>query len=192
MSPTVSPIPQAARPYQGRPAGLMSRSIAATIDLLIVVLALVAIYVGWSGLLFLLRPERFKFPEPSIVLGLAAGFVVLTLYLTAGWTMTGRTYGNHLMGLRVVNHRGKVMRLPRALLRSLLYVLFPIGLLWVAMSARNKSLQDIVLGTSVMYDWHSADPQRRTRAAGDSQETKVFPSHDVSRPATDAPAERGP
>ena len=192
MSPTVSPIPQAARPYQGRPAGLISRFIAAAIDLLIVVLALVAIYAGWAGFLFLLRPARFEFPDPSIVLGIGAGFVVLTLYLTAAWIMTGRTYGDHLMGLRVVDHVGRVMRLPRALMRALLCALFPVGLLWVAVSARNKSLQDIVSGTSVMYDWHSADPPRRTRAADGSQENKVLPIRDVSRPAAGAPADPGP
>jgi len=84
------------------------------------------------------------------------------------------------------------MRLPRALMRALLCALFPVGLLWVAVSARNKSLQDIVSGTSVMYDWHSADPPRRTRAADGSQENKVLPIRDVSRPAAGAPADPGP
>jgi hypothetical protein len=30
---------------------------------------------------------------------------------------------------------------------------FPAGLLWCAVNARNRSLQDIVMRTSVVYDW---------------------------------------
>ncbi len=161
MSATVSPLPQAARQYQGRPAGLISRFLAAAVDLLVVIAALVGVYACWAGFLFLLRPARFQFPDPSIVLGSGAGLVVLTLYLTAAWAMTGRTYGDHVMGLRVVDRAGRVMRLPRALLRALLCALFPIGLFWVAVSARNNSLQDIVSRTSVMYDWHTVDPTKK-------------------------------
>ena len=95
---------------------------------MIVVAVLVAMYAGWATLRFLLRPARFQFPEPSILLIVVAGFAVLTLYLTLGWTMTGRTYGDHLMGLRVVDRAGSTLHLPRALLRALLCALFPIGL----------------------------------------------------------------
>jgi uncharacterized RDD family membrane protein YckC len=165
MSSTVSPIPQAARKYQGRPAGLISRFLAASVDLLVVIIVLVCIYAGWSAALFLLQPARFEFPDPSVVFSFGAGFVVLTVYLTAAWTMTGRTYGNHLMGLRVVDRAGRVMRLPRALLRALLCALFPIGLMWVAVSSRNYSLQDIVSRTAVRYDWHSADPAKKLERA---------------------------
>ena len=106
MIKTDAAIPQLARPYQGKPAGLISRFLASGVDLVIVVAVLVAMYAGWATLKFLLRPAKFQFPEPSILLIVVAGFAVLTLYLTLGWTMTGRTYGDHLMGLRVVD-RGR-------------------------------------------------------------------------------------
>jgi uncharacterized RDD family membrane protein YckC len=157
MSAHVSPIPREARAYQGRPAGLVSRVLAAGVDLLVVIGVLLGIYAGWAAFLFLLHPASFKFPSPSTVLGFGLGFVVLTLYLTEAWTTTGRTYGDQIMGLRVVDHAGKVMRLPRALLRAVLYAFFPIGLLWVAVSRQNKSLQDILLRTSVVYDWRSVE-----------------------------------
>jgi len=32
---------------------------------------------------------------------------------------------------------------------------FPIGVLWVAVSRTNKSVQDILVRTSVIYDWRS-------------------------------------
>jgi hypothetical protein len=37
-----------------------------------------------------------------------------------------------------------------------LCVVFPIGLLWVAVSQDNRSAQDILLRTTVVYDWSGA------------------------------------
>jgi len=159
MIATNAAIPPFARPYQGKPAGPISRLLASSVDLVIVVAVLVALYAGWATLRFLLRPARFQFPEPSILLMMIAGFAVLTLYLTLGWTVTGRTYGDHLMGLRVVDRAGSTLHLPRALLRALLCALFPIGLLWTAISTRNLSVQDMLVRTTVTYDWH-IDPTR--------------------------------
>ncbi|HEY5981266.1 MAG TPA: RDD family protein [Microlunatus sp.] len=155
-------IPGPARPYQGRPAGLVSRSLASGMDLVIVATVLVVLYAGWSAVRFLLRPAKFEFPEPSLLLVLVAGFAVLTLYLTLGWTMTGRTYGDHLMGLRVVDRAGNTLHLYRASLRAVLCALFPIGLAWTAFSAGNRSLQDILVRTTVTYDWHLG-PRREVR-----------------------------
>jgi uncharacterized RDD family membrane protein YckC len=58
------------------------------------------------------------------------------------------------MGLRVLNRSGDSMRPVGALLRALFCVAFPFGLLWIVVSAENRSLQDVVLRTSVVYDWH--------------------------------------
>jgi uncharacterized RDD family membrane protein YckC len=45
------------------------------------------------------------------------------------------------------------MSLRRSFARAVLYVLFPAGLLWVLVSRRNASLQDLLVGTVVVYDW---------------------------------------
>jgi uncharacterized RDD family membrane protein YckC len=160
MSTPVSPIPQAARPYQGRPAGLVSRFLAAAVDLLVVLFVLLSIYAAWSAVLFLLRPAAFEFPSPSNVIGFGLGFFVLTLYFAAAWATTGRTYGDQVMGLRILDNAGNLLRPPRALFRAVLCAAFPIGLLWVAVSQQHKSLQDILSRTSVIHDWHSADTLR--------------------------------
>jgi uncharacterized RDD family membrane protein YckC len=59
------------------------------------------------------------------------------------------------MGLRVVGPDHHRLWLHRALLRSVLCVVFPIGLLWCAVSTSRRSLQDIVVRTSVIYDWQA-------------------------------------
>jgi uncharacterized RDD family membrane protein YckC len=159
MISTDAAIPQFARPYQGQPAGLISRLLASIVDFVIVVVLLVAMYAGWATLKFVIRPAKFQFPEPSVTLIVVAGYSVLTLYLALGWMMTGRTYGDHLMGLRVLDRAGRMLHLPRALLRAVLCAVFPIGLVWTAVSTRSHSVQDILARTSVTYDWH-IDPTR--------------------------------
>ena len=83
----------------------------------------------------------------------AVGTLLLILYLAVCWMGNGRTYGDHVMGLRVVNHKGGRLHPLRALARAVFYAIFPIGLLWVLVSGQNRSLQDLVLRTSVIYDW---------------------------------------
>ncbi|HET9647081.1 MAG TPA: RDD family protein [Microlunatus sp.] len=159
-------VPVEARPYQGRPAGLVSRSLAAAVDLAVVLVVMVGLYLGWTAVRLLVRPTQFTFPDPSLLLSIAVGFSVSVVYLTVGWTMVGRTYGDHVMGLRVVDHRGSTLHLPAALIRSVACALFPIGLLWTAVSARNLSIQDIVLRTAVRYDWHTSEPGSGRLPAG--------------------------
>jgi hypothetical protein len=40
-----------------------------------------------------------------------------------------------------------------ALVRAAFCVVFAVGLFWVLISGANRSVQDVVLRTSVVYDW---------------------------------------
>ncbi len=159
MSTHVDPVPHEARPYQGRRAGLITRTVAAAIDLGLVVIVLGVAYLGICAFLFLLDPANFvdpanfTAPRVSRSLVIAVGYAVFTLYLAVNWTGTGRTYGNHIMGLRVVKREGGRVHPLAAFLRAALYAIFPIGLFWVLVSGQNRSLQDLVVRTSVIYDW---------------------------------------
>ena len=84
---------------------------------------------------------------------MTTALAAFVLYLTVAWSLSGRTYGDHLMGLRVVDRHGRTPRPLRAFVRALLYVVFPIGLLWCIGNRSRRTLQDRVLGTSVIYDW---------------------------------------
>lgn len=147
-------IPARALAHQGRRAGLVTRTVASTIDGVVVLVLLTVIYFGLVAFRFLVDPQGFTFPAPKAVFAIAGFLWSLVVYLTASWATTGRTYGDHVMGLRVVNFRGRRMRWSGAFLRALACTFFPIGLMWVAVSPENRSLQDVVLRTSVVYDWH--------------------------------------
>ncbi|WP_051548829.1 RDD family protein [Nocardioides sp. URHA0032] len=155
----LSAIPKDARAFQGHRAGIVTRVLAAAIDSALVGLVLVAAYLGFAGLVFLLDPRGFTFPDTKLFRSLLIGALVLGLYLTVAWAAGGRTYGNLLMGLRVVGVYGGDVGWVRALLRAAFYVLFPIGLLWVVLDPRQRSIQDRVLATSVVYDWQPHKPR---------------------------------
>jgi len=149
----VSPIPREARPYQGQRAGLVTRLVAASLDAFVVAVVLAVSYLGLAGLLFMVNPRGFEFPRPSLVFSLAIAFWVAFVYLTLAWTLSGRTYGYLVMGLRVLGRGGRRLHFAGAASRAFLVVLLPIGIAWVLVSRDNRSLQDLLLGTRVVYDW---------------------------------------
>lgn len=167
----ISPLPREARPYQGRRAGVVTRMAAAALDGAVVGLTLVALYAGTTVALFLLEPRGFHLPEVGLLFSMASAFVTLVVYETLAWWLAGRTYGDLVMGLRVVGFRGRRLGLVGAFVRAVFTACVPIGLLWVAVSRENRSIQDVVLRTSVVYDWHPARGPGgvdRRRAAGTS------------------------
>jgi uncharacterized RDD family membrane protein YckC len=157
----VSPVPREARPYQGNRAGVVTRVVANVVDAAVVVALVVAGYAAVNGLVFMVDPRGFQFVEVGALLSVSSGLVTYVLYATAAWSTVGRTYGCHVMGLRVVGRRGRRLHLLTAFVRAVLCVVFPIGLLWCAVSRTQRSVQDLVLRTAVIYDWIP-----RTEAAG--------------------------
>lgn len=156
----ISPVPREARPYQGQPAGVVSRLAAAAVDAGVVGLVLLAMYLALFAARFMLDPRSFRPPNLSLAFNLTVTLVVAILYLTAAWSMTGRSYGKLLMGLRVLGPEGRRLRLAGAFLRAVLCVVLPVGLMWSALSPANRSIQDVLLRTRVVYDWRPRGSRR--------------------------------
>jgi uncharacterized RDD family membrane protein YckC len=155
----VDVVPVEARSFQGHRAGAVTRTAANLVDAAVAVTGVTLGYVVWCAARFLSDPRGFSFPAPPYAALLAMWAAVLFAYFSVSWATTGRTYGNHLMGLRVVSFRGERLRWAGALLRAAFCVALPIGLYWVLVSRTNRSLQDMVLRTSVTYDWTSRQDQ---------------------------------
>jgi uncharacterized RDD family membrane protein YckC len=149
----VNAVPREARSFQGHTAGVVTRTAANAVDFAVTVAVVIGGYSAWSAVSFLVNPTRFTFPAPPFIVLLGCGAVFLFCYFVVSWTTTGRTYGDHLLGLRVVNFRGNHLLWPGAIVRAALCVVFPIGLYWALISPTNRSLQDSLLRTSVLYDW---------------------------------------
>jgi uncharacterized RDD family membrane protein YckC len=170
VSRLVSPEAQA---EQGAPAGLVSRTSAGIIDLGVVVIAsltAVALASVWAYLFGGLGQMRLAWPSRG---GLAAlGGIVLASYLSWGWARTGRTVGKRLLGLTVVARDGAPPGWPTATARALLYVVFPVGLFWCAVSVKRRSLQDVALKTHVIYDWFPHAVQRQPYSGASSARSR--------------------
>ena len=145
-------IPKAARQFQGDRAGILTRSLAASCDVASTGVAMLVLYgVIWLLLLTIMPFRVVSMPELFWFFFL--GIFALWGYWTISWAMSGRTVGGHLMGVRVVDRRGGHLNWPTAVGRSAFCVGLPVGLLWVVVSGANRSLQDVVLRTSVIHDW---------------------------------------
>ena len=134
-------------------AGVVSRGLAAAIDATVVVALVVAAYAIQATAVFLVDPRGFVPPDTSLSWFIEASMLIAVGYLTVSWAVLGGTRGDRVMGLRVLTRRGTPPALWRSALRAILYVLFPLGLLWAAVSSRQRSLQDLVVQTSVVHDW---------------------------------------
>lgn len=151
-------------PALHRPAGVVTRLLAAAVDTASVGLALAALYLGVAGLLFVWSPTTFGWPSPAPAFSALTAGLVATAYLTVSWATTGRTYGSSLLGLRVLSGRRDLLGWARAALRAVLCVVFPFGLLWAAISGQRRSVHDVVVRSIVVYDWH-LDRGAHVRAA---------------------------
>ena len=151
--PSDRTIPEEARAFQGDRAGIVTRTVANIVDSLVAATIVLSAYLGWAALLFLLSPTTFSFPPIRWLVALIATGTVLAFIFWVSWATTGRTFGGHLMGLRVVNFRGRKLHWTGALIRAAFCVVFPIGLFWAVVSSQNRSVQDTVMRTSVIYDW---------------------------------------
>lgn len=138
-------------PDVGRAAGIITRGFAAVIDLVVVLLIMGGLYGGLVLVRLVYSPTAFSLPSLNAVFSTVMTFAVAVVYLTGCWTVSGSTAGAVTMGLRVVGRRSPRVSLLVGVLRAICCALFPIGLLWVVVDRRRRSLQDIVFRTRVIY-----------------------------------------
>ena len=136
---------------RGTRAGPVTRSLAHVADLVVVALVVAVGYAAIAATRFLLGPITFRFPAPSPTTLLLLGLCVQASYFAITWAVIGGTYGDRLLGLRVSNDRGGRLGPVRSTARAVLCTIFPIGLLWVLVSKENRSVQDVLLRSSVAY-----------------------------------------
>lgn len=152
QAPATDPLPRAARALQGTRAGFVTRAASVLIDIGLISVIVVAGWAATRFLLFVLRPSQ-PLPEPNAFVLLVFGYLVMVLYWMACWATSGRSLGAFVMGVRVRSADGSRVGWFRSLVRAVLCVLVPPGLLWVIASRRNESVQDVVLRTTVVRDW---------------------------------------
>jgi uncharacterized RDD family membrane protein YckC len=119
---------------------------AAVIDLVAITLIGVVLLVVLALARYLVTGPPLNAATASRLLGAVGTTGLAIAYLTAGWAIAGRTVGMQVLGLRLVGRSGTP-------LRAVFCLAFPAGLLWILVSRRNASLQDLVFRSTVIYDW---------------------------------------
>ena len=82
-------VPEEARSFHGQPAGLVTRTLANVVDLIVVAALLAAGYLAVAGVLFLRRGAGFSFPIVGYRLGYAMGFAAWIVYMASDGPRTG-------------------------------------------------------------------------------------------------------
>jgi uncharacterized RDD family membrane protein YckC len=143
-----------ARTIRGVRAGLISRLIADAIDLAIVALLLFGVLFAVGIVMYMLGDGRFHMPHGGPIVTATGYPVIEIVYLSYMWGSRGKSYGKELLGLRVLEKNGHVLRPVRAFGRAV-FVTFLGGpsLLWVPFSRRNAAVHDLALQTEVVHDW---------------------------------------
>jgi len=153
-------------------AGVVTRSLAGVVDLGVVVLVATALDLAAAGARFAWSPVDFRWPQPAPAVTVLLLLVIAVGYLTAGWAMAGRTYGARLLGLRVLSSRLQLLSWSRSVVRAVVCVVWPVGLLWCGISRGRRSVADLVVRSVVVYDTHpyAQVPRLRSARASDSAE----------------------
>jgi len=166
---TPSELP-VAESLQGHYAGVVSRLAALAADLGLIwglyLLAAAAVNVAVqliSGKTFDLTSHRAA----------SAGALVLWgfVYFTYQWTLSGKTVGMAVLGLRVVQADGSSVRGRQAVVRTLvlgisLLFFIPVGIAMVIQRER-RALHDLAAHTAVVYSWDARAARLRWLARQD-------------------------
>jgi uncharacterized RDD family membrane protein YckC len=143
---------EAVRARQHRRAGIASRLGAAAVDLVTVIVLDIGILIVAAGIRALFTGELELDAPSDAIRGPLVGLILL-VYLAYGYGLNGRTVGKVVMGLRAVGRDGSDLSAWRGFWRAALYLIFLPGILWVLVSRKNASIQDLILRTAVVYDW---------------------------------------
>jgi uncharacterized RDD family membrane protein YckC len=145
-----------ARKAQGQRAGFVSQAIGAGLDAATIIVLDFAVLAAFGFLRFLFTDTSYSLPQPGPLLNFVILVVIGVTFLSSAWSGSGRAPGMAVLGLRVVGSDGGRLSSRRAFWRAVLGVLtLGVGVLWVLVSKKNKSLYDIVCGSAVIYEWRA-------------------------------------
>jgi uncharacterized RDD family membrane protein YckC len=165
---TTSSEPIAGR--QGHYAGAVSRLVAFAAD------------VGASWGLFTLAAAALSFSIQLVsgtnfsltdyqVASLVAAVVWEFVYFAYQWSLSGKTIGMALLGIRVVRTDGSAIGPRQAVVRTLTlplsFLLLGLGFLGILTNRNRYALHDRLAGTAVVYSWDARAARLRWLAKQD-------------------------
>jgi uncharacterized RDD family membrane protein YckC len=138
-------------------AGAFTRLAAFVLDWFILVATFGLLVGAFQWLLRVFFAVDLEVGEVSYLVWLLALSGWAFVYMVVGMTISGRTVGKALLGLKVVTREGFPLGMGRAAARvvvmPLSFAVFGMGLLGIVLGRERRALHDVIAGTSVVYDW---------------------------------------
>jgi uncharacterized RDD family membrane protein YckC len=147
---------------QDRSAGFVTRLFAFLIDL-----AVVAVITSVGGLLATMLDNALEAMSVDVRVSMGAIYVFLIpliwgSYYVMFWSLTGRTPGKWLMGLKVINASDHPPTVGRSIIRFIGYgisaIAFWMGYVWVLIDEDRRAWHDHFAKTWVIYDQERRRP----------------------------------
>lgn len=164
---------------QGHYAGAVTRAVAFGIDQTVATAAyaLATALVAWIVDL-VVSPDVTI--DPNV--GVAAGIFVLWLfvYYAYPWSVSGKTLGMAVLGIRVVQRDGSPTTprngIVRTLVLPLTFLTLGIGFLPIVFGRERRAMHDAAGGTAVVYDWDARAARLRFLARQGSADRRRSPT----------------
>lgn len=141
---------------QGHYAGAATRLVAFVVDQSIATGLFAAGAALFTQVIALVTADAVKWNPNNIVTGFSF-LVWLFLYYAYPWTMSGKTPGMALFGIRVVRADGAPASARNAVLRTLAlplsFLTLGIGFLPIIFGRHRQALHDRIADTAVVYSW---------------------------------------
>jgi uncharacterized RDD family membrane protein YckC len=128
--------------------GIMRRLIGYLFDFAVCITLMVPVLIWFVRGLFGDQSGSFLLGWSLVVMLL--WLMLRIIYLSIGWFLPGGTAGCRVLHMSITGRSGIQWSFPRSLLRSLSYVLIPIGWLPLLWSENNTTLFDLVSGSQVI------------------------------------------
>jgi uncharacterized RDD family membrane protein YckC len=150
------PSPERTVGRQGNYAGVVTRLVAFLLDILFIWALYTLAAAGISVFSQLLSGHTFNLDDHqlagAIVLGVW-GFV----YFAYQWSLNGKTLGDAILGIQVVQASGAPVRPSQAVIRTLILpfsiLFFYIGMIIIIVQRERRAVHDLIAGTAVVYEW---------------------------------------
>ena len=141
---------------QGTYAGSMSRLLAYAIDLAVSIGLFSLALAGISYVVKIVSGHEISWNRENTWVVIV--FILWQFfYFGYSWAMSGRTFGMAVLGIKVVQDDGQLIRPRQGVVRSLAFplsiLLFGLGFLGILVGRQHRALHDVIAGTAVVYSW---------------------------------------
>ncbi len=157
----------------GHYAGGASRLAAFAIDIAAAAGAFTLALAAISYAVSVITGNTVTYSKANVVV--AVSYVVwLFVYFAYPWSLSGKSLGMAVLGVRVVakdgTHAGWRRATVRTLALPLSFLLFGLGLAGIVFQRQNRALHDFIAGTAVVYAWDARAARIRFLARTPSEE----------------------